>query len=143
MVVRPAAIFCAFIPVAGFRSQVIGCQECRVESELVDSLTVCCQKALFSVKFEWSAPVFGPCFMRVFHTFYPCLEKGGRCRSLAQDILPQMQPGPYSPDCYVVCNDYNPSADDPQYILTHQYTKTVLCSVTRRYGFCFPIEIRR
>ncbi|MHC4109643.1 MAG: hypothetical protein ACYSUY_01120 [Planctomycetota bacterium] len=22
----------------------------------------------------WSAPVFGPCVMRVFHTFCPCLE---------------------------------------------------------------------
>jgi hypothetical protein len=39
-----------------------------------------------------------------------------------------MQPGPYSPDYYAVGNDYNPSANDPQYILTHQYAKTILYS---------------
>jgi hypothetical protein len=26
---------------------------------------------------SWSAPFFGPCVMRVFHTYSPCLEEGG------------------------------------------------------------------
>jgi hypothetical protein len=43
-----------------------------------------------------------------------------------------MQTGPYSPDCYVVCNDYNPSANAPQRI----YVKTTRYQEARHASGC-------
>jgi hypothetical protein len=37
-----------------------------------------------------------------------------------------MLPEPYNPNCCAACNDYNPSANDPQHTLAHRYVRTAL-----------------
>ncbi|MHC4095806.1 MAG: hypothetical protein ACYSWZ_04710 [Planctomycetota bacterium] len=42
------------------------------------------------------------------------------------DRSPQTPPGPWSPGYCVANSDYNPFANDPQHISTHQWSRTAL-----------------